>query len=56
MPEGNGRWIEYAGGYSDMLAQRGADLTRESSKQQEPQKRLKRPLQSLPKRSRRSGG
>ncbi len=28
-PEGNGRWLEYAGGYSDMLAQRGADLTRE---------------------------
>jgi ATP-binding cassette subfamily F protein uup len=28
-PEGNGRWIEYAGGYSDMLAQRGADLQRE---------------------------
>jgi ATP-binding cassette subfamily F protein uup len=28
-PEGGGRWIEYAGGYSDMLAQRGADLTRE---------------------------
>jgi ABC transport system ATP-binding/permease protein len=25
-PEGDGRWIEYAGGYSDMLAQRGADL------------------------------
>jgi ABC transport system ATP-binding/permease protein len=23
VPEGNGRWIEYAGGYSDMLAQRG---------------------------------
>ncbi|MCO5064645.1 MAG: ABC-F family ATP-binding cassette domain-containing protein [Rhizobiaceae bacterium] len=22
-PEGNGRWVEYAGGYSDMLAQRG---------------------------------
>jgi ATP-binding cassette subfamily F protein uup len=22
--EGDGRWIEYAGGYSDMLAQRGA--------------------------------
>jgi len=32
VPEGNGRWSEYAGGYSDMLAQRGADLTRESSK------------------------
>ena len=25
-PESDGRWIEYAGGYSDMLAQRGADL------------------------------
>ena len=26
-PEGDGRWTEFAGGYSDMLAQRGADLT-----------------------------
>ena len=26
VPEGDGRWLEYAGGYSDMLAQRGADL------------------------------
>jgi ATP-binding cassette subfamily F protein uup len=26
VPEGDGRWTEYAGGYSDMLAQRGADL------------------------------
>src|SRR6185312_13248521 len=32
VPEGNGRWTEYAGGYSDMLAQRGADLTREQRK------------------------
>jgi ATP-binding cassette subfamily F protein uup len=32
VPEGNGRWIEYAGGYSDMLAQRGADLKREAVK------------------------
>jgi ABC transport system ATP-binding/permease protein len=31
-PEGNGRWVEYAGGYSDMLAQRGADLKRETLK------------------------
>jgi len=30
-PEGDGRWIEYAGGYSDMLAQRGGDLTREAA-------------------------
>jgi len=27
-PEGNGRWTEYAGGYSDMLMQRGGDLSR----------------------------
>jgi ABC transport system ATP-binding/permease protein len=32
VPEGNGRWIEYAGGYSDMLVQRGADLKREEVK------------------------
>jgi ABC transport system ATP-binding/permease protein len=25
-PEGEGRWVEYAGGYSDMLAQRGGDF------------------------------
>ncbi|HEX5231864.1 MAG TPA: ABC-F family ATP-binding cassette domain-containing protein [Bradyrhizobium sp.] len=32
VPEGNGRWIEYAGGYTDMLTQRGADLEREPAK------------------------
>jgi ATP-binding cassette subfamily F protein uup len=26
VPEGEGRWIEYAGGYSDMLTQRGVDV------------------------------
>src|SRR5262245_4440008 len=31
-PEGDGRWIEYAGGYTDMLSQRGADLKREPVK------------------------
>ncbi len=31
-PEGDGSWIEYAGGYTDMLAQRGADLRREAVK------------------------
>src|SRR3984957_17405859 len=30
VPEGDGKWIEYAGGYTDMLAQRGADLKREA--------------------------
>jgi ATP-binding cassette subfamily F protein uup len=34
VPEGKGRWTEYAGGYSDMLAQRGADLTREAPKKE----------------------
>jgi ATP-binding cassette subfamily F protein uup len=38
VPEGHGRWIEYAGGYSDMLAQRGADLTREQANKPEPKK------------------
>jgi ATP-binding cassette subfamily F protein uup len=32
VPEGDGRWIEYAGGYSDMLTQRGNDLAREQRK------------------------
>jgi ATP-binding cassette subfamily F protein uup len=36
VPEGNGRWTEYAGGYSDMLAQRGADLVRERAEPVKP--------------------
>ena len=32
VPEGEGRWVEYAGGYSDMLAQRGGDLGRPAVK------------------------
>ncbi len=39
-PEGDGSWTEYAGGYSDMLTQRGTDLTRERTKQ-EPAKPAK---------------
>src|SRR6516225_3995565 len=31
-PDGHGKWIEYAGGYSDMLVQRGSDLRREAAK------------------------
>jgi ATP-binding cassette subfamily F protein uup len=34
VPEGDGRWTEYAGGYSDMLVQRGADLTRAPAAQE----------------------
>jgi ATP-binding cassette subfamily F protein uup len=28
VPEGYGHWVEYAGGYTDMLAQRGEDVVR----------------------------
>jgi ATP-binding cassette subfamily F protein uup len=41
VPEGDGRWIEYAGGYSDMLTQRGADLTREKPRPDQPPKAAK---------------
>jgi ATP-binding cassette subfamily F protein uup len=32
VPDGGGRWLEYAGGYSDMLVQRGEDLARAPAK------------------------
>src|SRR5215471_8747671 len=35
VPEGDGEWTEYAGGYSDMLAQRGTDVTRKDVVQRE---------------------
>ncbi len=30
--EGNGRWVDYAGGYSDMVAQRGAGVSKPASR------------------------
>ncbi|MGJ4889288.1 ABC-F family ATP-binding cassette domain-containing protein [Bradyrhizobium sp. HKCCYLRH3099] len=47
VPEGNGKWQEYAGGYSDMLVQRGADLKREHAKAAEEKKETK-PAASAP--------
>jgi ATP-binding cassette subfamily F protein uup len=41
VPEGNGKWLEYAGGYSDMLAQRGADVRKPAAK----------PATALPRKS-----
>lgn len=38
VPEGKGKWNEYAGGYSDMLAQRGSDLTREARPKRDDRK------------------
>ena len=52
-PDGNGKWIEYAGGYSDMLAQRGGDLKREAPKAQAAaEKKADKPVASAatPKR------
>jgi ATP-binding cassette subfamily F protein uup len=47
-PEGNGRWVEYAGGYSDMLAQRGADLAREHLATAQPKSAPARPADTSP--------
>jgi ATP-binding cassette subfamily F protein uup len=56
VPEGNGRWIEYAGGYTDMLAQRGADLTREQRKPAAAKApREAKPAPAAPARKRRLG-
>ncbi len=48
VPEGNGRWIEYAGGYTDMLAQRGGDLTREAVKVAAPAEEKKEAKAAAP--------
>jgi ATP-binding cassette subfamily F protein uup len=40
VPEGDGRWTEYAGGYSDMLAQRRSDLTRAPAKSEDRKEEL----------------
>jgi ATP-binding cassette subfamily F protein uup len=50
VPEGDGRWTEYAGGYSDMLVQRGADLSR-ASVQSEKTKADKPATAAVPKSS-----
>jgi ATP-binding cassette subfamily F protein uup len=51
VPERSGKWLEYAGGYSDMLAQRGADLKREAPKAPVVEKKEKvAPSAAAPKR------
>jgi ATP-binding cassette subfamily F protein uup len=47
-PDGQGKWIEYAGGYSDMLSQRGADLQRETAKAPVAEKKEAKPPVDLP--------
>jgi ATP-binding cassette subfamily F protein uup len=51
--EGDGLWREYAGGYSDMLAQRGEGVTARKAEKSAPAKKEKPASgQSLPRRSR----
>ncbi len=52
VPEGNGKWVEYAGGYSDMLAQRGEDLRKPVAKPAAAPAKPKavRPAAEAPKR------
>jgi ATP-binding cassette subfamily F protein uup len=47
-PEGDGRWVEYAGGYSDMLTQRGADLSRPPAARPKAQKEPLEPKATAP--------
>ena len=46
-PEGEGEWAEYAGGYSDMLAQRGEDIAVKKSLRPNPVKQT-RPARPVP--------
>jgi len=52
VPEGGGRWQDYAGGYTDMLAQRGEDVAREASPKPVP-KETKPPPAREPSATRR---
>ncbi len=48
MSEGQGRWVEYAGGYSDMLAQRGEGVTAEKLEKTEKKAAAKPSAPSQP--------
>jgi ATP-binding cassette subfamily F protein uup len=53
VPEGSGRWAEYAGGYTDMLAQRGEDIAREAVGKPARPREAKAPSPSEPRTARR---
>ncbi len=50
VPEGAGRWLEYAGGYSDMLAQRGAESGREAPQLPAKERKPAKPPVTLERR------
>jgi len=57
VPEDDGIWAEYAGGYSDMLAQRGEDLTRGAARTEPPkQPKEMRTSASEPRKQKRKLG
>jgi ABC transport system ATP-binding/permease protein len=53
VPEGGGRWAEYAGGYTDMLAQRGEDIARDATGKPAKPREPKTPPAAEPKAGRR---
>jgi ATP-binding cassette subfamily F protein uup len=52
--DGDGRWVEYAGGYSDMLAQRGAPAVEAKAAKAKPQEAAARGGAAAPKGNRMS--
>ena len=54
VPEGDGVWNEYAGGYSDMLTQRGADIAPTSPRAQRPRRTDQGRRPAAPAKSKRS--
>ncbi|WP_417669574.1 ABC-F family ATP-binding cassette domain-containing protein [Roseibium sp.] len=54
MSEGNGNWQEYAGGYSDMLAQRGEGVTARKSDKQPSAPKKDKPASEKPKQAAKS--
>jgi ABC transport system ATP-binding/permease protein len=53
MAEGKGRWVEYAGGYSDMLAQRGAGVAAKVAPQAAKSAKQGAPTEAAPEIARR---
>ena len=48
--EGGGRWVEYSGGYSDMVAQRGSGLAGPLALPEKPEGPERRPVERAPPR------
>ena len=48
MSEGDGRWTEYAGGYSDMVAQRGAGVAARKVEKAEAAPKAEKPIAAAP--------